>query len=99
MITLPLSVKDLRRVDFDAAFMTIASAALGAGTPLKFEYNEKGEKLSVFLNRAYQPGEELKVVISYHTNKPPAGSALLGGAGLNFIQPRAGDPTRPRQVW
>src|SRR5216684_6233120 len=91
-ITLAPTVKDLRRVDLDAAFMTISSAALAAGTPLKFEYNEKGEKLSVFLNRAYQPSDELKLVISYHTNKPPAGS----GGGLNFIKPRAGDPTRPR---
>jgi aminopeptidase N len=98
-ITLAPTVKDLRRVDLDAALMTISSAALAAGTPLKFEYNEKGEKLSVFLNRAYQPSEELKLVISYHTNKLPAGSALLGGAGLNFIKPRPGEPTRPRQVW
>src|SRR5712671_5843535 len=37
-ITLAPTVKDLRRVDLDAAFMTISSAALAAGTPLKFEY-------------------------------------------------------------
>ena len=98
-ITLAPTVKDLRRVDLDAAFMTVSGAALAAGTPLKFEYNAQGEKLSVFLDRAYQPKEELKLVISYHTNKPPAGSAGLGGGGLNFIKPRAGDPTRPRQVW
>src|SRR5713226_8772231 len=73
-ITLTPTVKDLRRVDLDAAFMTVSGAALAAGTPLKFEYNVKAEKLSVLLNRAYQPSEELKVVISYHTNKPPAGS-------------------------
>jgi aminopeptidase N len=97
-ITLAPTVKDLRRVDFDAAFMTVSGVALAAGTPLKFEYNDKGEKLSVFLNRAYQPSEELKLVISYHTNKPPAGSGQ-GGGGLNFIKPRPGDPTRPRQVW
>jgi aminopeptidase N len=95
-ITLAPTVRDLRRVDLDAAFMTVSSTALAAGPPLKFEYNAQGEKLSVFLDRAYQPGEELKLVISYHTNKPPAGSS---GAGLNFIKPRAGDPTRPRQVW
>src|SRR5438876_8834486 len=98
-ITLAPTVKDLRRVDFDAAFMSVSGATLAAGTPLKFEYNAAGEKLSVFLDRAYQPSEELKLVISYHTNKPPAGSGGLGGGGLNFIKPRAGDPTRPRQVW
>src|SRR5437870_10868449 len=94
-ITLAPTVKDLRQVDFDAAFMTVSGATLAAGTPLKFESNAAGEKLSVFLDRAYQPSEELKLVVSYHTNKPPAGS----GGGLNFIKPRAGDPTRPRQVW
>ncbi len=99
-ITLAPAVKDLRRVDFDAAFMTVSGAALAAGTPLKFEYNAPGEKLSVFLDRAYQPSEELKLVISYHTNKPPAGRAsLIGGGGLNFVKPRPDDPTRPRQVW
>src|SRR5438552_3233944 len=86
-ITLAPTVKDLRRVDFDAAFMTVSDATLAAGTPLKFEYNAAGEKLSVFLNRAYQPREELKLVISYHTNQPPAGSGGLGGGGLNFIKP------------
>src|SRR5260370_29944138 len=98
-ITLAPTVKDLRRVDLDAAFMTVSGAALAAGTPLKVEYNAQGEKLSVFLDRAYQPQEELKLVVSYHTNKPPAGSAGLGGGGLNFIKPRAGDPTRPRPGW
>jgi aminopeptidase N len=98
-ITLAPTVKDLRRVDLDAAFMTISSATLAAGKALKFEYNAPGEKLSVFLDRAYQPSDELTLVISYHTNKPPAGSGGQGGGGLNFIKPRAGDPTRPRQVW
>src|SRR5260370_28238271 len=88
-ITLAPTVKDLRRVDLDAAFMTVSGTALAAGTPLKFEYNAQGEKLSVFLDRSYQPKEELKLVISYHTNKPPAGSGLVAG-GLNFIKPPPG---------
>src|SRR5713226_1262294 len=60
-ITLAPTVKDLQRVDFDAAFMTVSGAALAAGTPLKFEYDAANEKLSVFLDRAYQPKEELKL--------------------------------------
>ncbi len=98
-ITLAPTVKDLRRVDFDAAFMTVSGAALAAGAPLKFEYDAANEKLSVFLDHAYQPADQLTLVISYHTNRPPPGSGGLGGGGLNFIKPRAGDPTRPRQVW
>jgi aminopeptidase N len=99
-ITLAPVVRDLRRVDFDAAYMTVSGAALKSGTPLKFEYDATKEKLSVLLDRAYQPAEEITVVISYHTNRPPAGRAsLIGGGGLNFIKPRPDDPTRPRQVW
>src|SRR3984893_15771715 len=46
-ITLAPVVKDLRRVDLDAAYMTVAGASLkaatgrdaGPGVPLKFEYD------------------------------------------------------------
>lgn len=96
-ITLAPSVKDLHRVDFDAAYMTIASTALASGTPLKFEYDAPRERLSVLLDRTYQPEEELTVVISYHTNQPPP--QKRAGGGLSFIKPRPDDPTRPRQIW
>jgi len=99
-ITLAPTVRDLKRVDFDAAFMTVAGAKLAKGGPLKFDYDATKEKLSVTLDRAYQPNEEITIVISYHTNKPPAErTALIGGGGLNFILPRADDPTRRKQVW
>ncbi|PYS75363.1 MAG: hypothetical protein DMF73_00865 [Acidobacteria bacterium] len=99
-ITLAPTVKDLKRVDFDAAFMTVASAKLAKGAPLKFDYDGTKEKLLVMLDRAYQPNEEITIVISYHTNRPPAERiALIGGGGLNFILPRPDDPTRPKQVW
>ncbi len=98
-ITLAPTVRDLRRIDFDAAFMTVSGVALASGAPLKFEYNAPEEKLSVFLDHPYQPGDQMALVISYHTNKPPAGSGGLGGSGLTFVKPRAGDPTRPRQIW
>lgn len=96
-ITLASTIKDLRRVDFDAAFMTVSEAKLVNGTPLKFEYNAGRETLSLVLDRAYQPNEELTVVISYQTNKPP--TTVPGGGGLNFIKPRPDDPTRPKQIW
>ena len=99
-ITLAPVVKDLRRVDFDGAFMSVSGAALQSGAPLKFEYDATKEKLSVLLDRAYQPSEELTVVISYHTNQPPPEKrAGFGGGGLNFIKPRPDDPSRPRQIW
>ncbi len=99
-ITLAPTVKDLRRVNFDAAFMSISGVALSAGTPLKFEYDATKEKLLVMLDRAYQPSDELTVVVSYHTNRPPPErTSLVGGGGLNFIKPRPDDPSRPKQVW
>ncbi|MFN2578455.1 MAG: M1 family aminopeptidase [Pyrinomonadaceae bacterium] len=99
-ITLAPTVKDLKRVDLDAAFMTVASAKLANGTPLKFDYDRTKEKLSVWLDRGYEPNEEITIVIMYHTNKPPPErTALVGGGGLNFILPRPDDPTRPRQAW
>ena len=99
-ITFTPTIKDLRRVDFDAAFLTVSGATLASGTPLKFEYDGAKETLTVLLDRAYQPNEETTVVISYHTNKPPSDrTAQLGGGGLTFIKPRPDDPTRPRQIW
>jgi aminopeptidase N len=99
-ITVAPLVKDLRRVDFDAAYMSISGAALASGAPLKFENDVTKTKLTILLDRAYQPAEELTVVISYHTNQPPPERrAGLGGGGLSFIKPRPDDPTRPRQIW
>jgi len=99
-ITFAPLVKDLRRVEFDAAYMTISSATLRGGEPLQFAYDGNREKLTIALNRAYQPAEELTVVVSYHTNQPPLEKrSALGGGGLNFIKPRPNDPTRPKQIW
>jgi aminopeptidase N len=80
--------------------MTFESAKLAKGTPLTFVYDDQKERLSINLDRAYQPNEEITIVISYHTNRPPPERiALVGGGGLNFILPRPNDPTRPKQAW
>jgi len=99
-ITLAPTIKDLRRLDFDAAYMTISGVTLNSGTPLRFEYDAAKERLSVFLTGLYQPSDELTIVISYHTNPPPPERRFgIGGGGLNFIKPRPDDPMRPRQIW
>src|SRR5437763_15422364 len=80
--------------------MTVSQALLQSGTPLKFDYDEARQKLTNDLLRAYQPTDELTVVIAYHTNVPPPEKRVgLGGARLNFIKARQDEPTRPRQIW
>jgi aminopeptidase N len=99
-ITLAPTVNNLKRVDLDAAFMVFESAKLAKGTPLTFNHDEKKERLSINLDRAYKLAEEITIVIAYHTVKvPPERFALIGGGGLNFILPRSDDPTRPKQAW
>ncbi|HEX8096649.1 MAG TPA: hypothetical protein VF507_01380, partial [Pyrinomonadaceae bacterium] len=93
-------VKDLRRVDLDAAFMSFASVRLASGAPLKFDFDEKSERLRITLDRAYQPSEEVALVISYNTVSPATEKrSVNGGGGLNFIKPTPDDPRRPRQIW
>src|ERR1051326_1380856 len=65
-ITLAPTVKDLKRVDLDAAFMVFENAKLAKGTPLTFLYDDKKERLTINLDRAYQPNEEITIVIAYH---------------------------------
>jgi len=49
------------------------------------------------LDRAYQPADEIKIVIGYQTIRPLIkGLGLNGAGGLNFIKPTTEDPTRPR---
>ena len=99
MILAPL-VNDLKQVELDAGNMTINSVKLGSGTALKFEADAKKEKLSIMLDRAYQPSDAISLVIDYHTNGNASGSGTFGvGKGLTFIKPTPDDPTAPRQIW
>jgi aminopeptidase N len=92
-------VKNLRTVMLDAANMTIGSVALQSGSQLQFAQDEAHQKLSISLDRFYQPGESQTLLIVYHTNGTAATKSINGGGGLSFIQPTKGDPTRPRQIW
>ncbi|PYS36452.1 MAG: hypothetical protein DMF75_00945 [Acidobacteria bacterium] len=60
-ITLAPTVKDLRRLDFDAAYMTISGATLSPRTTLKWDYDVSKERLSVQLDRAN--ARDLAVVV------------------------------------
>jgi aminopeptidase N len=97
LIFKPLLV-DLRRIELDAAEMTISSVKT-TGSPLKFDMDLTKQKLGIELDRPYQPTEEITLVIEYHTNGPQTKLAGLVGAALRFIKPTPDDPSRPKQIW
>ena len=99
-ITFSPLVNDLKSITLDAASMSFSFIKLHDKTPLKYEFDEQNQKLSIVLDRAYQPADEIKLVIAYHTVRPLIGAlSINGGGGLNFIKPTPDDPTRPRQIW
>ncbi|MDX1389921.1 MAG: M1 family aminopeptidase, partial [Acidobacteriota bacterium] len=75
-------------VVLDAVEMEIAEARLARGVAL--EHVCDGGRLKIELDRAYEVGESLEVVIEY-TAQPRR--------GLYFITPDRDDPARPMQVW
>ena len=90
---------NLRRIELDAAEMTITSVKLGDAGALKYVMDLPNQKLRIELDRPYQPSDELTAVIEYHTNGPQTRLAGLVGAALRFIKPSPEDPTRPKQIW
>ena len=91
---------NVNRVAFDAANMTVTSVEMRAGAPLKFVLDETAEKLRVELDHVYAPGEELAVVVSYHTKGRvrELGSGNYA-RGLVFNQPSPIDPLSRRQIY
>ena len=90
---------DLRKIELDAAEMTITSVKTAARSELRFQMDLPTQKLRIELDRPYQPAEEITLVIDYHTNGPQTKLAGLVGAALRFIKPTADDPTKPKQIW
>ncbi|MEP6741186.1 MAG: M1 family aminopeptidase [bacterium] len=99
-ITFAPLVNDLRSITLDAASMSFSAVKLNGKAPMQYAFDEQNQRLRIVLDRAYQPAEEIKLVISYHTVRPLIGGlSLNGGGGLTFIKPTPEDPTRPRQIW
>jgi len=97
-ITISPLVKDLNTVELDAADMTFSSVKLASGSALKHDADAAKQKLWITLDHAYQPADELTLVIDYHTNGKSRLAGLVGG-GLRFIKPTTDDPARPKQIW
>lgn len=98
-ITFVSLAKDLRSVEFNAANMTVSDVRLASSARLT--YHAAADRLTVSLDRAYQPGEQLTVAIAYHTNGMSRETSVMGffRRGLNFVHPAPSDPGRPRQIW
>ena len=79
--------------------MTITAVKLVNGDPLKFEADAAKQKLRIALGRAFQPADELTILIDYHTNASHDRIPGLVGVALRFIKPSPDDPTRPKQIW
>ena len=80
------------RFYLNSAELTIESVTLrdSAGRGLPLQFRTADSRLWVTLDRAYGPGEELRIDIRYHG---------FPRAGLYFIQPSAARPHAPREVW
>jgi hypothetical protein len=52
-------------------------------TPLKYEFDKKNQQLRIVLDRAYQPADQIKLVIGYQTVR-----CLIGGRSINGLGAR-----------
>jgi aminopeptidase N len=77
----------VKRVDFDAAEMTITKVTVG-GKAATFDYSDP--VLRVEMGRALKPGVETDVAITYSA-KPRR--------GLYFVAPDKTNPKKPLQAW
>ena len=99
LIFAPL-ITNLRSIKLDAANITTTSVKLSSGPILQFASDATKGQLTITLDRAYQPADELTLAIEYHTNGPTDPTRIgLVGLGLKFIKPSPDDPTRPKQIW
>ncbi len=69
-----------------------------------YDGGDKNDGLVITLDRTYQAGEGLTVLIDYHTNHVNETDPLnLGGSngqgGLRFIWPTPAEPSRKKQIW
>jgi aminopeptidase N len=99
-LTLSPLVQNLKTVNLDAGLMIINSVKLG-GANLTFNYVDKETLLSVNLDRAYQIGETITLIVDYRTTGKTVENTLGfgGGGGLKFIKPTDENPNRRRQIW
>ena len=96
--------KPVNELALDAKSFEIKSVAVETGgkqTPLKYTYKE--EKLTIQLDRMYQPTEEYTVFIDYiakpEERKAGGSAAITSDKGLYFINPLGKEKDKPQQIW
>lgn len=100
-----IPIANIDEIKLDAAYLSIHSITLTNNLPLKFEYDggEGFNNLIIHLNRNYNTGEEVTVVVTYNTNRINHSdpNAIWGsfGKGLRFFQPTSTTPIKRKQVW
>ncbi len=99
-ITLAPLTPNFKSVELDAGSMVFNSVKLG-GKDLKFKYDEPNTNLAIDLDRVYNIGETITLVIDYRTKGGVIENTLGFGAGggLKFIKPSADDPNGRKQIW
>lgn len=98
-------LQETNSISLDAGMLSINSISLSNGTLLKYTYDgtDKNDALSITLNRSYNPNEEVKLKIDYHTNWineiDPYYLSGTNGKGLRFSKPTFNDPIKPKEIW
>jgi aminopeptidase N len=93
---------NLEEVELDATNMTFSSIKLAKGNFLRYSSDSSRQKLSIKLDKAYQPTDTLTVIIDYKTDGPSNAEvkpSFAGNGGLIFIKPAKNSPKNPRQIW
>jgi aminopeptidase N len=91
-VTFKPLLADFRTLDLDAGAMQIESVALdGSSVPL--QWTQPPERLSIKLDRAYQPSETIGIRIKYRA-KPERGLYFIPASRSNFF-----NSARPAQIW
>ena len=93
----PLDTVELDAVGFDIHKIT------GNNVTNEYPFQYDGKKLRIPLDRVYNRGERITVVISYtaypERNDISGSDAITSDKGLFFINPLGEDPDKPRQIW
>lgn len=87
--TIQPMVDDFKSVELDAVGLQIAQVKLDDGKRLRFTTTPT--RLNIQLDRGYRAGETIRFTIEYSATAPKK--------GITFVEPDAGYPNRPQQIW